>query len=152
MPTTSYGLPCVELCDGEEPLPDGAAYPVPEGVEAINMVIDAGVVREKTIDERLTYAIAVQADVEAQEVARQLAKDDDLKRAENAFLVFCDSVTGGTSHTKLSIPQLNDIGAQLTDQQMYAALTIKLLAIDAQLKTMAGNGWWYDCQWHPEIA
>ena len=152
MPATSYGLPCVELCDGDEPLPEGAAYPVPADLDWVDMIIDNGTVREKTTEEKLDYVTAVHAAVDAEEADRQLAKLDDLKRAENAFLALCDSVTGQTTHIKLSIPQLNAIGATITDPQVKAGMTLTLLAIDAQLKTMVGNGWWFDCQWHPEVA
>ena len=88
MPTTSYGLSCVELCDGEEPYPIGATWPIIDGVEWYDMVIDTGVVREKTPEEKQAYQNAIVADLAQKEEEWQLAKSPALKALENIYVDF----------------------------------------------------------------
>ena len=96
MPTTSYGLSCVVLCEGEAPFPEGAAYPIPANTEPVNMVIDSGVVRVKTEAELQAYAAAVAADEAANEAAKeeawQLAKSPGLKAVENVYCDFLENM------------------------------------------------------------
>ena len=154
MPTTSYGLSCVELCEGDEPFPVEAACPVIDGLQGIDMIIDNGVCREKTPAEKQAYQDAIAADLAQkaadENVQYQLNKSNELKDLENQFLLFCDQVTGTTAHAKLSIAQLSAIGATITDLNTKLALTVQLLSLDAQGKTYGGLDWWQSCTWHPE--
>ena len=152
MPDTQHGLPCIQICEGDEPFPVEAAYPVIDGIMCENWVIDGGVLREKTDAEKQQYQDVVAAEGLQLENDRQAAKSDELKAVENEFISFCDMVTPSTSHNKLSIEQLNSIGAQIPDPQVYKDLMLKLLAIDAKVKTLGGNRWWDDCIWHQEIV
>jgi len=59
-------------------------------------------------------------------------------------------ITGTTSHTKLSFTQIKVIIEAMPVEQQ-PLVSIKLLAIDAELKREGGNLWWDDCIWHPEL-
>jgi len=67
MPILQYGLPCVELCEGDEPFPVEAVCPVIDGLAGEDMVIDSGVIREKTADEKAAYQTAIAASLTQQD-------------------------------------------------------------------------------------
>lgn len=85
---------------------------------------------------------------------RQLAKGLELKQTENNFLLICDQLTQTNTHTKLDFPTLNSLldALLLIDANTAIVLSLKLLAIDAQGKTLAGLDWWSDCTWHADIV
>ena len=152
MPIIKNGLSCVDICEGEEPFPVEAVYPIIEGLEGYQMIIENGVLREKTTEEKAQWQAVLDQQVIDAEIAFQLAKSIQLKSSENQFLLFCDQVTGTTGHAKLSIPQLNEIGNTITDPSVKLSLMVQLLALDAQCKTYGGLGWWDSCTWHEDIV
>lgn len=149
--TTQYEQPCVQLCDGPTPFPEGAVWPVTLELPGYDMVIDAGVLREKTAEEKQAYVDAKAAAEVSAEAARQLAKPLVLKTAENNFLAMCDALTGGTSHTKLGFADLNAIISAIPDPGVMGLTAIRLLAVDAEAKREGGLKWWDDCTWHADI-
>jgi hypothetical protein len=55
---TEYELDCAQIENGKTPLPVGSAYPVPANLMEIPgnyLIIDSGVLREKTTEEKTTY-------------------------------------------------------------------------------------------------
>ena len=152
---TKYELACARIRKGRTPLPAGSVYPVPADLMEIPsdyLVIDDGVLREKTAEEKTAFDDAKAAADEASRKARQESKPIVLKTVENNFLLICDAVTGTTTHTKLGFAELQQIGSLITDPVAKTELTLNLLSIDAQAKTEGGMEWWNDCEWHPEIV
>jgi hypothetical protein len=102
------------------------------------------------LDQSLVDAAQVEILAEA-ERARQAAKSLVVRTAENRFLALCDTLTGLTTHVKLSFEAITTILAAMPPEQSIV-LSLQLLAIDAELKREAGLQWWDDCAWHPELA
>lgn len=96
-------------------------------------------------------AIVDAAEEAARQAEIQTAKPLVLKKAENAFLTMCDTLTGTNTHTKLGFEEIKTIIFSLpTEQQLV--LSVQLLSIDAELKREGGNLWWDTCEWHKEIV
>jgi hypothetical protein len=152
---TQYELACARIKKGKTPLPEGTVYPVAPALKAVAseyLIIDDGVLREKTTEEKTAYDVAQAAATLAAHEARQEAKPLALKTAENNFLLICDALTGSTSHAKLTFAQLAQAGESITDTTQRVSLTLQLLSIDAEAKREGGLAWWDDCEWHPEIV
>ena len=96
-----YGLPCVEICDGETPFPEGSVWPVTLELPGYDMIIDLGILREKTLEEKQAYIDAKAAYEAAQEEAWQQAKSPALKALENIYIAFL---------TNMWTPALVDLG------------------------------------------
>ena len=88
------------------------------------------------------------AQVVVAEAARQAAKPTAMKASENDFLTLCASL-GFTG--KAGFDELGALLEGMEDQQQAAAISIKLLSIDAAGKRYDAR-WWDDCAWHEEIA
>jgi len=59
---TSYGESCARIKNGNTPLPDGSVYPVEQTLKIVPsqyLIIDNGVLREKTVQEKAAYDTAV---------------------------------------------------------------------------------------------
>jgi hypothetical protein len=152
IPSEQYGQPCVDICNGETPFPEGAVWPVTLDMDGTQMLIADGVLREKTAEEKAAFDAAKAVYESQAEIQRQLAKPLKLKAVENRFLALCDQLTGGTEHTKLGFDVLEAIVGQIADQNTKVMVAIELLAIDAEAKREGGNLWWDDCVWHQEIV
>ena len=83
---------------------------------------------------------------------KQLKKSDDLKKAENEYILFCDLVTGSNNHVALGIPELEAIGVSITDELTALKLQLALLKINAKCVLYGGVKWWDTCTWHPEVV
>ena len=87
---------------------------------------------------------------------RQSLKSDEVKTTENKYLLLCEALTG--SKTKQSFEALSLILDQMfqsedpSTSKQAIGLSVKLLALDAQLKRAAGPLWWDTVAWHPEIT
>jgi hypothetical protein len=152
---TKYELDCARIEKGKTPLPVGSAYPVPANLMEIPsnyLIIDTGVLREKTTEEKTAYDDAKTAADEVLKQAHQVGKPLILKAVENNFLLICDAMTGTTTHTKIGFTELQQLGDLITDPAEKTALTLNLLSLDAQAKTEGGMDWWSDCEWHEEIV
>jgi len=162
----------VSVLDGETPFPDGSIAPVPFeywSLPSNNMTIINGQIVTRTPEQiafsnlaskykKQVEGLWVEMTAEEKaivdaggESARQAAKPLALKTAENAFLSMCDQISGGTSHIKLGFAALEQLILQLPSEQQIL-VSVRLLAIDAELKREGGNLWWDDCAWHPELV
>jgi hypothetical protein len=151
---TKYDLACAQIKMGKTPLPEGSVYPVPVDLmetSSSHLIIDGGALREKTTEEKTAYDDAKADADEVLKQAHQVGKPLILKAVENNFLLICDAMTGTTTHTKLGFTALQVLGDALPADEK-TALTLNLLALDAQAKTEGGLEWWVDCEWHPEIV
>lgn len=110
------------------------------------------VVTEMTSEEKSAVDAAEALAVVEAECSRQQAKSLKLKQAENAFLLYCESLFG--DKTKRGFTELNAVVEQLslTNPEQAIPLAVKLLAIDAEAKREGGLVWWDDCAWHEEIV
>ena len=104
-----------------------------------------------TAGQTLAHDASIQQDAVDTEAARQSAKPDALKRAENNFFKMCASVFGDLQ--KRGFAELTQAIETLTatDAQAGIVASIKLLAIDAEAKREGGLNWWDDAAWHPEV-
>ena len=146
-----YELDCARVRKGKTPLPEGSVYPIPSDLMEIpskDLIIDSGVLREKTAEEKTAYDDAKAVANAVSETARQIGKSLILKTVENNFLLICDAMTGTTTHTKLGFTDLRQIGDLITDPAEKTELTLNLLSIDAQAKTEGGMEWLADCDRH----
>lgn len=82
----------------------------------------------------------------------QAAKSEALKVVENRFLSLCEQLTG--SKTKASFGTLNTAieGLMTNDAATATAVSLRLLAIDAEAKREGGLNWWDTCTWHEDVA
>ena len=159
---TEYELACAQIAKGKTPLPEGTVYPVQGNLKKIPskyLIIDNGVLREKTTEEKAVYDAAKIAADDAKQTARQLAKTLELKTAENNFLDLCDALTGESDHAKLGFPALEVLINAIAQWDTRTDMTVKLLVLNTQAQryfgadpNAVGNFWWDDCIWHPEIA
>ena len=152
VPSVLYGQPCVDIKMGVTPFPEGSVCPVTLELPVVDMVIENGVLREKTVEEKQAYRDAYESFLAQQEIDRQAAKPLVLRRVENNFLTFCDLLTGTTTHTKLGFDVLEAVTPQAGEVLNQLEIGERLLAIDAEGKREGGIKWWDDCVWHPEIA
>jgi len=82
----------------------------------------------------------------------QAVKTTTLKLAENKFMDVCESIIG--QKVKLGFDEIQEIiePMQTNNPEMFMGLSIKLLAIDSELKREGGVKWWDDCIYHPEVV
>lgn len=82
----------------------------------------------------------------------QAGKSAALKAVENRFLLLCEQLTG--SRAKASFGTLDEIVRPMRTNapSTFAAVSIELLAIDAEAKREGGLNWWDSCVWHEEVA
>ena len=85
------------------------------------------------------------------EQEKQDTKPLVVKQAENKFILICEALTG--VRTKAPMETLTALVEQMQETDPMGAITIslKLLALDSQLKRESGNLWWDTCVWHSEI-
>ena len=90
MPIFVFGLPCVEIKDGNTPFPEGAVWPCNLVGSGYDMIIDNGNIRWKTEEEKkaLRDASYVPPVPEQTEEEYQNSKSDLLKQLENVYIDF----------------------------------------------------------------
>ena len=79
MPSEKYEQPVVQFTSGGTPLPAGSAYPIPDSLRNIStdyLIIDNGVLREKTAQEKADFDAACQDYLVAQSNAMVQAVAD----------------------------------------------------------------------------
>ena len=112
--------------------------------------VDGQLVDMTEAESAIMDGIGAQAATDA-EAARQAAKPDKLKAAENKFFDLCFAVFG--DRTKRGFDELNVTIQTLaeTDQSTASALALQLLAVDAECKREGGNTWWDTAAYHEEV-
>lgn len=130
MPILSYGQPCVQICEGTEPFPIDAAWPIIEGLAGIDMIIVEGVLREKTAEEKQAYVDAVAADAVQQEAAWQLAKPPMLKAVENIYVGFLSGMWTDLLRTLGVVPADYTITVDNTDASQNILYLMQVRAVD----------------------
>ena len=83
------------------------------------------------------------------EIARQAAKPEKLKAAENNFFALC-SLLGLSG--KPGFGEIQAVLDGMEDQDQAAALAIRLLGIDAECKREGGLQWWDGAIYHSEVS
>jgi hypothetical protein len=152
LPVLKLGLPCVLVCSGETPFPEGSAWPVSLDLPGDEMMIENGILREKTLEEKEAFVQAENADQVRRQAEAQAAKSLAVKLAENEFLTFCDTLSGGSSHSPLTRDQLQDLILAIEEFEARATTALVLLNLDAKLKTLTGkNDWALNCAWHEDV-
>lgn len=89
--------------------------------------------------------IEAQAAADA-EAARQAAKPDALKTAENNFFALCAALG---LEGKPGFATIQTTLDEMQDQQAAMLIALRLLAIDAEAKREGGLQWWNDAEVHP---
>jgi hypothetical protein len=109
---------------------------------------------ELTAEEKAAVDAAEAQAIIDEEAATQAAKSPELKRVENEFLLFCDQITGTTTHTKLGFPELKMILGQIKENnlQQFNDARDALLLIQEQAIREGGTRWWDTCTWHAEVV
>lgn len=95
--------------------------------------------------ERDAYDVA---QAEAEESARQTAKNATLKGIENEFITLCLQLG---FEDKAGFDELESVLESLSDRDQARDISLKLLSIDAAGKRYSAT-WWDDCVWHPELV
>jgi hypothetical protein len=95
-------------------------------------------------------AVEAQAAADA-EAARQAAKPEALKTAENNFFGLCHAIFGDYQKRGFAELQAALDAILTTDPNTATVLSIKLLAIDAECKREGGLLWFDDAAIHPEL-
>jgi hypothetical protein len=101
------------------------------------------------------YNDITQAEYDAQQVQRELdrqaAKPAALKVVERRFLDLCETLSGQRAKLGFAYISATIEAMMSTDPTMATALSLRLLAIDAEGKREGGLAWWDDCADHPEV-
>ena len=128
MPILQYGISCVDICEGEEPFPPEAAWPIISGLQGYDMIIEEGILREKTIAEKQQYQDAIAADASQAEEEWQLAKSPSLKALENIYIDFLTNMWTPILRSAGLIPSDYTITVDNTDEQtnMYLLMQLRL--------------------------
>ena len=111
----------------------GRETPAPDMHVLSWKIQDDGTDARYLIDQQITEEEWQQQQAEEaarQEAERQAAKPLKLKTCENNFLIWCDTLTGGTSHTKLGFDEIKAIIATLQPEQQVM-LAAQLQAVNS---------------------
>lgn len=134
-----------------DPMPDGAvlkARDIAKPAEAKYCKWNGTQLEAMTEEERTARDAYDAAQAEASEAARQAAKPDALKGAENNFYLLCNAVFG--DFQKRTFAELNAAieAIKATDFSAAVELSVRLLAVDAEAKREGGLKWWDDAVQH----
>ena len=113
--------------------------------------VDGQLVDMTEAESAIMDGIGAQAATDA-EAERQAAKPDKLKAAENKFFDLCFAMLGDRQKRGFDEISAAIEAIATTDQETATALSLRLLAVDAECKREGGNQWWDTAAYHEEIV